>query len=64
MPELIDRQAAIKLLNEMQGKASTGLEDVTIYRAINALREMTSIEPKVRLSYGCDRHECRWQRRC
>ena len=43
-PELIDRQAAIKLLNEMQDKATTGLEDVTLYRAIKVLREMPTIE--------------------
>lgn len=47
MLEPIDRQAAIKLLNEMQDKAATGIEDVTLYRAIKVLREMPTIKPEV-----------------
>lgn len=44
MAEYIDREATIKKIHEKQDESSTGLEDVTYYRAIQIIREQPTAD--------------------
>lgn len=43
MADLIDRDTAVKQIAEAQDKVSTGIEDVTYYRAIKIIRDAPTV---------------------
>ena len=52
MADLIDRDAVIKQIAETQDKVSSGIEDVTFYRAIKIIRNAPAVNRWIPVEYA------------